>query len=122
MRAGGLPGLKLSLSVDGSNLHEHQTEIQDSDIALTATTYVEAVAGAAFVINIALEPGFKYRRDQLKLVVYLDGSRIRHKFVNLGRGSKIVKIEKINETVGGQRTIRRFLFAEHQTSMRKATH
>lgn len=119
MRADGLPGANVFLSVNDSALREHETETHDSNNAVTALAYVEAVAGAAFAVNITLDSAFQYRDGDLKIDIYMDGVRMRFKFIELSNGVKSAKVDRLYETNGGLNTIRRFLFAEHQTSMRR---
>ena len=113
MRADGLPGASVFLSVNGSALHEHGTETETDDPNY-ALAYVESVPGAAFAVNISLDPTFQYRSGDLKADIYMDGTRMRSKYLNLSDSSRSFKVDKIHD---GRRTIRRFLFAEHQTSM-----
>ena len=113
MRANGLPGANVFLSVNESALQEHGTETETDDPNY-ALAYVESVPGAAFAVNISLDPTFQYRRGDLKADIYMDGTPMRSKYLNLSDSSRSVKVDKIHD---GKRTIRRFLFAEHQTSM-----
>lgn len=113
MRANGLPGANVFLSVNESALQEHGTETETDDPNY-ALAYVESVPGAAFAVNISLDPTFQYRSGDLKADIYMDGTRMRSKYLNLSDSSRSVKVDKIHD---GKRTIRRFLFAEHQTSM-----
>jgi hypothetical protein len=117
MRADSLPGANVFLSVNDSALQEHGTETHNSSNAVTALAYVEAVAGAAFAVNIALDSAFQYRNGDLKIDIYMDGARMRFKCMELSNGVRSAKVDKLYETNGGQNMIRRFLFAEHQTSM-----
>jgi len=121
MRADGLPGANVFLSVNDSALREYETETHDSNNAVTALAYVEAVAGAAFAVNITLDSAFQYSNGDLKIDIYMDGARMRFKFIELSSGVKKAKVDRLYETNGGQNTIRRFLFAEHQTSMRSCS-
>jgi hypothetical protein len=114
MLVDGLPGANVFLSVDDAALHEHETESHSSEHAVNALAYVEAVAGAAFAVNINLDYAFKYRKDDLIIEVYVDGARIKSNVV--ARGTRYAKIDKVHVTSS---TIRRFMFAEHQTSMRR---
>lgn len=113
MRANGLPGANVFLSVNESALQEHGTETETDDPNY-ALAYVESVPGAAFAVNITLDPTFQYRSGDLKADIYMDGTRMRSKYLNLSDSSRSVMVDKIHD---GKRTIRRFLFAEHQTSM-----
>jgi hypothetical protein len=75
MRANGLPGATVFLSVNDSALHEHETEIETDD-PNHALAYVESVPGAAFAVNIILDPTFQYRSGDLKADIYMDGTRM----------------------------------------------
>lgn len=57
MRANGLPGANVFLSVNESALQEHGTETETDDPNY-ALAYVESVPGAAFAVNINLDPTF----------------------------------------------------------------
>jgi len=120
MRAEGVPGANVSLSVNGSALHEHEVEPENPDPnnAVTALVYVEAVAGAAFAVNITTDSAFRYRNGDLQIKIYLDGARVRSKVMELSNGVQSATVDRLYETNGGQNTSRRFLFAEHQTSKR----
>ncbi len=113
MRANGLPGANVFLSVNESALQAHGTDTETDDPNY-ALAYVESVPGAAFAVNISLDPTFQYRSGDLKADIYMDGTRMRSKYLNLSDSSRSVMVDKIHD---GKRTIRRFLFAEHQTSM-----
>lgn len=121
MRADGLPGASVFLSVNGSAIHEHgtETESHDPENAVTALAYVEAVAGAVFAVNITLDPAFQYHSGDLQAEIHMDGTRMRSKVMDLSIGSQSAKVDRIRERNGGQTMTRRFLFAEHQTSMRR---
>ena len=120
MRADGLPGANVFLSVNDSVLHEHGTEVENCDPnhAVTALAYVESVPGATFAVNIILDPAFQHRSGDLRADIYMDGTRMKSKImVDVSRRPQSVKIDNIHEVKHGQDVIRRFLFAEHQTSM-----
>ena len=121
MRADGLPGANVFLSVNNNALNEHgaETESHDPNNAVTALAYVEAVAGAAFAVNITLDPAFQYRSGDLQAEIHMDGTRMRCKVMDLKIGNQSAKVDRIRERNGGQTLTRRFLFAEHQTSMRR---
>ena len=79
MRAAGLPDANVFPCVNDSALHEHGTETQtdDANHSATALAYVEAVAGAAFAVNVNLDPAFQYCSGDLKVTIYKDGTRMR---------------------------------------------
>jgi hypothetical protein len=118
MFANSLPGGNVFLSVNGYALHEYESEMGTSDSKHTVTSlaYVEAVVGAAFAVNVSLDPAFGYSSDDLKIDVHMDGNCIRSKYMDLSKGRRSAKVDRVHEASGGQRVIRRFLFAEHQTS------
>ena len=117
MRADGLPGANVFISVNRSALHEHASESHTSDHPVTALSWVEAVAGAAFSVDINVESNFDFLKHDLRVDVRLDGAAMRSKVLHHSSGSQRLKIDRIYEATGGQHTMRRFLFAEHHTSM-----
>jgi len=119
MRSDGLPGADVFLSVNGSALPEYgtETEAHDTNQGVKALAYVEAVAGAAFAVNVTLDPTFQYRSGDLQAEIYMDGARMRSTVMELSGRSQSAKVDRLHERKGGHRTTRRFLFAEHQTSM-----
>ena len=119
MRANGPPGANVFLSANDSALREHETETEDSNIAVTALAYVEVVAGAAFAVNIILDSAFQYCNGDLKIDIYMGSVRMRFKVIELSNGVQSAKVDRLYETNDSQNTIRRFLFAEHQTIMRR---
>lgn len=113
MYANCLPGARVEVHVNNERLAEHATE---NDVG-SATTFVEAVAGASFAVVLHLEPAFAYRipQDRLSFALYLDGECARTLIVNPNVHDSEV-LDCAVQTVGKNTTRRKFLFAEHETS------
>lgn len=116
MYADCLPGASVKVRVNGMPLTEHATENGD----LSATTFVEAIAGANFAVILHLEDTFTYRQpaDRIKFEVFLDGERAGALVVDPASILHATAvIDYIYETSGGRTTRRKFLFAELETCM-----
>lgn len=119
MRAACLPSARVSIIVDNAALTEHSTE---GDDGLGATTFVEAVPGTAFAVEMELDHRFPHRkrRDKLIFTIYLDGEYASSTFVHGDNGTygpiKSVVSGAI-EQKGGESWRRAFRFAQHATSM-----
>ncbi|KAG9551951.1 hypothetical protein KCU71_g14152, partial [Aureobasidium melanogenum] len=73
----GLPGVEITVVVDGKDLHEYQ----DSDTANkedTVTKYIEAVDGASFAVKIKVIKDFKFKGDLLCVQVHIDGTLVSY--------------------------------------------
>lgn len=114
MYADCLPGARVTVSVDGQEAVEYETENEP----LKATTFIEAIPGASFAVILDIEENFAYRdpRDQLQFKVKLDGQPVRSKIIH-GQHLRQYKVDGTVEKIEGVDTFRTFEFAEHETSM-----
>ncbi|CAD0109022.1 unnamed protein product, partial [Aureobasidium uvarum] len=90
----GLPGIEITVVVDGKDLHEYQDSDMD-DEADTVTRYVEAVDGANFAIKIKATGDNRFKGDYLSFMVEVDGSWIDEPLISAahvreGRSTRIV--------------------------------
>ena len=123
MRADCLPYARVSVLVNGIALTEYTTEIGDGQ---GATTFIEAVPGATFTVELELEAAFaaytsRKRNDKLTFCLFLDGEAVCSNLVYLN-------VRPVTSTLGGiieqkhdETTLRPFVFAEHTTSMSTPT-
>ncbi|THZ08482.1 hypothetical protein D6C93_00503 [Aureobasidium pullulans] len=75
-----LPGVGITVVVDGEDLHEYQdTDMEDEEN--TVTKYVEAVTDANFTIKIKGSQELEYKGDCLSLDVLVDGLRIQRPLI-----------------------------------------
>jgi hypothetical protein len=116
MYADCLPGASVTVRVNGVPLTEHATENSN----LSATTFVEAVAGAKFDIALNLDYHFAYRNpaDRISFCVSVDGEPV--KVVILSTHLQYISehlVEGPEETRNGVTTLRRLTFAQYASSM-----
>lgn len=116
MRADCLPHARVSVLVDGATLPEYSTESGDG---MGATTFVEAVPGATFAIELWLEAQFAQRNpnDSLNFVAYLDGEYVRSILVRIDHLPFNRIMDGAREQTAGECIFRAFGFAQHETSM-----
>lgn len=116
MYADCLPGASVTVRVRGVPLAEHATENGD----LSATTSVEAVAGAEFDIALNLSYGFAYRTpaDRIRFLVSVDGEFVKAPILSthLQYLSEHL-VEGPEDTRNGVTTLKRLTFAQHASSM-----
>jgi hypothetical protein len=113
MRAACLPSARASVIVDGAALTEYSTE---SDDGTGAITFVEAIPGTTFAVEMQLDHPFPHRNanDRLIFSVYLDGEFVRSSFI-YGQIASVV--DGTLEIKNGESLRRAFKFTEHATSM-----
>lgn len=117
MRADCLPFASVSVRVNGRDLQELQTEGIGDDDAMTATTYIEAVDGAEFVVRLKLERGFAYKTDHLDFQVKVDGAWVAGQVISLKGAATEGSIDGALETDGGRlATLRKLKFTALKTS------
>jgi hypothetical protein len=118
MRADCLPHANVTVRVAGEALTEHHTENFSADDAMTATSFVEAVPGARFTVDLNLEPGFAYRnhKDRISFLVYVDGQWVKDSIITSHVLPHSVAINGLLETLSGVSTLKRLSFAEHTSS------
>ncbi|KEQ87734.1 hypothetical protein M438DRAFT_342867 [Aureobasidium pullulans EXF-150] len=82
-----LPGVKVTVVVDGEDLHEYQdTDMEDEEN--TVTKYVEAVTGANFAIKFKGSRELEYKGEYLSLEVLVDGLCIDRPLIGRERTRK----------------------------------
>jgi hypothetical protein len=121
MLADCLPGAKVTVRVNGTPLTEHATE----NGVLTATTFVEAIAGAEFDVALNWRDHSTYRdpEDRIRFCVHVDGEWVRAPIITAHSPffrNKIV--EGPQETRNGVTTVKRLTFAQHASSRQQIYH
>lgn len=116
MRADFLPGATVAIRADGADLRKYESDTTGSETAKTATSYVEAMPGSNFAVEIRLTSAFPFTKDHLSCSVYMDGHWVRGQVVELGRGGAVMRLDGAIEAVNARSTLRRFTFAEHDMS------
>jgi hypothetical protein len=122
MRADCLPFASVTVRVNGEPLTEHHAEGISENDNMTATSFVEAVPGAQFTVNLAIEPGYAYcnRKEKLSFKVSVDGHCIQDVIIgtrthDLPQTSTAQGLAETNADGGSTR--KRLHFAEHTSSM-----
>lgn len=120
MRANCLPHARVSVLVNGNTLPEYNTDSGDGKGALS---FIEAVPGAAFTVELELEAAFVNRNplDALTFSIYLDGEVACSNLVYLTFRPVKSILDGVLEQQQGQTTLRGFVFAELTTSMLSST-
>jgi hypothetical protein len=116
MRADCLPHARVSVLVNGAALTEYSTE---SDDGLGATTFVEAVPGAAFTVELEIEAHFRqlHPKDRVNFILYLDGEYVSSILLHMEPRPVKNVMDGAREQTDHQCMFRPFLFAQHETSM-----
>ena len=116
MRANCLPYARVSVLVNGTALTEYCTESGDGKGALS---FIEAVPGATFTVELELEAPFANHnpQDLLTFCIYLDGEAVCSNLVYPSVRPVKSTLDGVLEQQQGQTTLRGFVFAEHTTSM-----
>lgn len=76
MRADFIPGLSIELRTDGQALREYADDETIDGENATATRYVEAVPNTEFSVHTSVESSFRYRLDDLRVSVCVDGQEM----------------------------------------------
>jgi hypothetical protein len=120
MRANCLPYARVSVLVNGTALTEYCTESGDGKGALS---FIEAVPGAKFTVELELEAPFANHnpQDLLTFCIYLDGEAVCSNLVYPSVRPVKSTLDGVLEQQQGQTTLRGFVFAEHTTSMLPST-
>jgi hypothetical protein len=116
MRADYLPHARVSVLVNGVALTEFSTKSGDGQ---GATTFIEAVPGATFSVEVELEPAFATRRlkDQIVSSIRLDGETVSGSVIYADNLPAKSMVSGVSERKNGEATLRAFVFAEHATGM-----
>ena len=115
MHADCLPGASVTVRVDGMPLTEYATENSD----MSATTFIEAIAGAEFDVTLSWSDHFAYRdpADRIRFCVYVDGEWVRTPILSTRRGLPCeCTVVGPQDTRNGVTTFKRLIFAEHASS------
>ena len=118
MRIDCLPGVSVTIRVDGRDLLEYNTDEVDEDDNTVSSAFVEALPGANFSVELILGKTFPYKRNDLSFDVHLDGAWARGLVLDLDN-NKNGQPGTINGVVTEDRngsTMKIFVFAEHKTS------
>ena len=103
-----LPGVEITVVVDGEDLHEYQdTDMEDEEN--TVTKYVEAVTDANFAIKFKGSRELEYKGEYLSLEVLVDGLCIDTPLIGRERtrkGSYTYLVEGIDVRAGYMRKLR----------------
>ena len=120
MRANCLPHARVSVLVNGNTLPEYNTDSGDGKGALS---FIEAVPGAAFTVELELEAAFVNRNPLYALTfsIYLDGEVVCSNLVYLTCRPVKSILDGVLEQQQGQTTLRGFVFAQLTTSMLSST-
>lgn len=117
------PDVHVRLRVDGEDLAEYDIDDLDDDVN-TVTKYVEATAGANFVVYFSATPQCaKDPCDVVRMTVYLDGKRITGMIYTingpsaLGMGLYDHALEGVESNTATGKVLERFAFAQLLTSM-----
>lgn len=125
-----LPGIKVTVEVDGASLPEYrdiENDVQHDDPAVrlhqaacTVTNYIESVTGKHFSIKVEIGPEYKWDSPRLGFEKSLDGVRVLEPLTQFPVDqNKAQTLETFGTTLGiaGQAgTLRRFKFTEIHTS------
>lgn len=123
MRLSSLPGLDITLRVDGQDLQEYEHTGEDDSEEETSDDvmkrYVEATSGANFSVEFRTANHFKYRDSELELRVYLDGVWASGKVLHPcghHRGHHKTSVASAIGHENGRCVSRSFAFADLHTS------
>jgi len=116
MRANCLPHARVSVLINGTVLPEYCTESSDGKGALS---FIEAVPGTTFTVELELEAAFvNYNpQDLLTFCISLDGELVCSNLVYPNVRPTKSTLDGVLEQRQGQTTLRGFVFAENKTSM-----
>jgi aspartyl/asparaginyl-tRNA synthetase len=117
MHIAGIPKASVEIHVNGSALHEHPAE---SELPMTATSYVETVGGAEFSVVLNLERHFTHftlrdKQQVLVCAVSLDGQEVLRRMFrseHLRKGTTHCMDNAPDE----MECFRKFTFAQHASS------
>jgi hypothetical protein len=120
MHADCLPNAAVTVRVNGTLLTEHATENDH----LSATTFVEAVAGAEFDVALTWNDNFAYRvpTDRIRCSVYIDGQWVQTPIVSTQFPFYQRIVEGPQQTINGVTTLKRLTFAQHASSRQQIYH
>ncbi|KAG9517387.1 hypothetical protein KCV07_g6167, partial [Aureobasidium melanogenum] len=105
----GLPGIEVTVVVDGKDLHEYQDAGMEDDED-TVTKYIEAVDNANFAIKIKVTKDAEFKGNRLSFKVLVDGSLISRPLVGPLRRRTPTGVRMVNGIQVGDRHIRKLKF------------
>jgi hypothetical protein len=115
--AADMPGLEVTIEVDGIALPEYDhAPVDDRDIATTAIRYVEAPSATDFAIRYLYRPPFT-PPSAVQMDIMLDDSYIQAPYIEWGgkEESEGYLCSKSTSSVRGQDFTQGFRFAELRT-------
>lgn len=115
----GLPGVEITVVVDGKDLHEYQDADMEDDED-TVTKYIEAVDNANFAIKIKVAKGATFKGNRLSFKVLVDGARISRPLMGPLRRQKPTHVHMVRGIQVGPRHIRKLKFDALETG--KSSH
>lgn len=72
-----LPGLEITITVNGIPLYEHRDPNEAADVeSRTTTRYLEVASGQVFAISITASPHFQYEGDCIAFEIKADGELV----------------------------------------------
>lgn len=115
--ATNIPGLEVTIEVDGEPLLEYDYEpVHDPNLETSNVKYVKAVSGAEFAIRYLVRPPFS-PPSQIQMDIVLDDNYVQAPFSEwAGKdGCEGYLFSKASSAVGGQNFTRVFRFSELRT-------
>ncbi|KAG9525875.1 hypothetical protein KCU93_g5713, partial [Aureobasidium melanogenum] len=110
----GLPGVEVTVVVDGKDLHEYQDADMEDDEG-TITKYIEAVDNANFAIKIKVSKDVEFKGDFLSFGISLDGSSVRNPVVNSSQVRACTHVRIVEGVQVGVQRMRKLKFNALET-------
>ncbi|KAH0153042.1 hypothetical protein KCU67_g9631, partial [Aureobasidium melanogenum] len=110
----GLPGVEVTVVVDGKDLHEYQDADMEDDEG-TITKYIEAVDNANFAIRIKVTKDATFHGNCLSFRVMVEGLTVRRPMVSttdVSAGSDVFAVDGVQI---GARRLRKLKFNTLET-------
>lgn len=107
-----LPGVSITIAVNGTPLQEHNPAEVDGEHLRTVTKYVEVTSGQLFAVSIKLLPAFKFKGGCIVFEIYADGD-LMSKPMFIKYNSDRSKVAKGRPS--GHDKVEKFRFADVQT-------
>lgn len=112
-------GATVTLKVDGEDLIEYTTttETDEYDRFGKTTAHVEVTPGVCFSLEVALDEDFKYRREDLAIILKIDGHGVPDwvEKAPASKGACTLSFEGSTGYADGNPTLERFAFASLAT-------
>ncbi|KAG9683845.1 hypothetical protein KCU95_g18025, partial [Aureobasidium melanogenum] len=110
----GLPGVEITVVVDGEDLHEYQ-DADTEDDEDTVTKYIEAVDNANFAVKIKVTKDAKFKGNRLAFEVLVDGTRISRPLIGPRRRQVSTHVQMVRGIQVGDRHVRKLRFDALET-------